>query len=74
MFCGGAPLKTEVFEFMKAVMGCPMYNGYGQTENSGAAFFQYGEDPICGHSGAVLVCSKFIFRAQWSLNFPTFHR
>ena len=55
MFSGSAPLKADVFEYMKAIMCCPFYEGYGQTENTGAAFLQYAEDPTCGHVGAVLV-------------------
>lgn len=31
MISGSAPIKPEVFEFMKAIMCCEFYEGYGQT-------------------------------------------
>ena len=31
MVSGGAPIKTETAEFMKAIMCCPLIEGYGQT-------------------------------------------
>lgn len=31
MITGSAPIKKDVFEFMKIVMSCPFYEGYGQT-------------------------------------------
>lgn len=31
MVTGSAPIKKETFEFMKIIMSCPFYEGYGQT-------------------------------------------
>lgn len=31
MATGSAPLKPEVYNFMKILMGCPLLEGYGQT-------------------------------------------
>ncbi len=36
-------------------MSCPMYEGYGQTENTAAAFIRTSNDPIVSHVGAVVV-------------------
>ena len=55
MISGSAPIKPEVFEFMKAIMCCEFYEGYGQTENTGAAFISYADDPVVGHVGAIVV-------------------
>lgn len=43
-----------------------MYEGYGQTENTAAAFIRTGKDPIAGHVGAVVV---IIFIIQSALEF-----
>ena len=55
MITGSAPIKAEVFEYMKVIMCCPFYEGYGQTENTAAAFIQYSKDPTPCHVGAVAV-------------------
>ena len=41
-------------------MSCPMYEGYGQTENTAAAFLRTEKDPIAGHVGAVVVITFLI--------------
>lgn len=38
MITGSAPLSKEVAEFLKIALSCPMIEGYGQTESSGASF------------------------------------
>lgn len=45
--------KTNLF--MKAVMGCPLVEGYGQTENTAAAFITNFVDPVSNHVGGVVV-------------------
>jgi|LakMenE01Jun11ns_1017448.scaffolds.fasta_scaffold6568052_1 long-subunit acyl-CoA synthetase (AMP-forming) len=37
MITGSAPIKKEVFDFMKILMSCPFYEAYGQTENTAGA-------------------------------------
>ena len=51
---GSAPIKDEVYEFIKVIMCCPFVQGYGQTENTGAAFSQKLLNPA-GNVGAVVV-------------------
>jgi long-subunit acyl-CoA synthetase (AMP-forming) len=40
---------------MKAILCCPLFEGYGQTENTAAAFVQDDKDPMLGHCGGVVV-------------------
>lgn len=35
---GSAPIAKEVLEFLKAVVGCHIVEGYGQTESMGGSF------------------------------------
>jgi long-chain acyl-CoA synthetase len=45
---GSAPLSTEVTSYLEEAFGCPLIEGYGQTESSaGALFHRYG-DPCLG--------------------------
>ncbi len=55
MITGGAPLSKKNFEFMEMIMGCPMMEIYGQTENTGAAFIRVLQDHKTGHVGGILV-------------------
>jgi len=49
-----APLSKKNFEFMEMIMGCPLYEVYGQTENTGAAFARILEDKMAGHVGGIV--------------------
>ena len=55
MITGSAPITKKTFEFMQMVMSAPMYEGYGQTENTAAAFIRTVPDPETGHLGSVVV-------------------
>jgi long-chain acyl-CoA synthetase len=59
MVSGSAPLTQEVQGYMKAIMCCPLIEGYGQTENTAAAFTQDENDPNLGHVGGVLAGLEF---------------
>ena len=55
MLTGSAPIKKDVFNFMKIAM-CSMFcEGYGQTENTAAAFITGIIDPECHHVGGIVV-------------------
>ena len=41
-------------------MGCPLYEVYGQTENTGAAFARMTKDKMAGHVGGIVVIFLFI--------------
>ena len=52
---GSAPLSPEVLEFMRIVFGCPVYEGYGQTETCGGSFsVSHGDWSLAGHVGVPL--------------------
>lgn len=73
MITGSAPIKKDVFEFMKIIMSCPFYEGYGQTENTAAAFINNSKDPLAGHVGGVVV-TIMLFRAPCSSSLMTSSR
>ena len=45
MVSGSAPISGEVIDFMKIAVGCPIYEGYGQTESTGCSFMTLKQDP-----------------------------
>ena len=49
---GSAPISDEVMIFSKAVFGCPIPEGYGQTEATCSITFSHPFDPDMGHVGA----------------------
>jgi long-chain acyl-CoA synthetase len=55
MISGSAPLLPDVQNFLKICMCCPLLEGYGQTENTGAAFITDGGDPITRQVGGPVV-------------------
>ncbi len=68
MITGGAPISQQNFEFMEMVMGSPMFEIYGQTQNTGAAFIRILQDHKMGHVGGIIVIYfsnivKFVIQA-----------
>jgi long-chain acyl-CoA synthetase len=55
MLCGGAPILPEVHNFMKIAMCCPLVEGYGQTESTGAGFVTDAYDSQTTHVGGPMV-------------------
>lgn len=51
MFTGSAPLSSDILEFLKIAVGCPIIEGYGLTETSAGITFTKGNDQTCGHVG-----------------------
>lgn len=55
MFSGSAPLLPHIHSFMKVIGCCPLMEGYGQTESTGASFATKASDPTVGHVGGPTV-------------------
>lgn len=60
MISGSAPLLPDVHNFMKVCMCCPLLEGYGQTQNTGAGFITDAYDPLTRHVGGPVVIFIFI--------------
>lgn len=59
MISGSAPLLPDVQNFLKIAMCCPLIEGYGQTENTGAGFITDALDPVVRHVGGPVVIYFF---------------
>ena len=62
MVTGSAPIDLEVLNFLKICFCCPILEGYGLTETSAATSLTDPTDPVSGHVGGPLECSKFRLR------------
>jgi len=54
MITGSAPIAGEVLSFLRVVFGCPVLEGYGQTECGAAATLTWATDNSIGSVGAPL--------------------
>ena len=54
MVTASAPISGEILDFIKIVACCPVIEGYGQTESTGASFLTELFDPLSGHVGGPL--------------------
>uniref|UniRef100_A0A3Q1F3Q7 Long-chain-fatty-acid--CoA ligase n=1 Tax=Acanthochromis polyacanthus TaxID=80966 RepID=A0A3Q1F3Q7_9TELE len=57
MVTGAAPISQSVLNFLRAALGCQIFEGYGQTECSAACSFTLPGDATSGHVGAPLPCN-----------------
>jgi len=71
MVTGSAPIDVEVINFLKVCFCCPIYEGYGLTETSGASFITVTADPVAGHVGGPLECLKARLRDVPDMNYLT---
>ncbi|MDR2402244.1 MAG: AMP-binding protein [Cytophagales bacterium] len=53
LLVGGANLNSDVFDFMKALIGCSVIHGYGATETCAAACLTNADDVYFNHVGSV---------------------
>ncbi|XP_062832644.1 fatty acid CoA ligase Acsl3 [Anolis carolinensis] len=58
LLCGGAPLSAATQRFMNICFCCPVGQGYGLTESSGAGTITEVWDYTTGRVGAPLVCCE----------------
>lgn len=59
MVTGSAPISSDVIDFLKICCSCPILEGYGQTESTGASFLTATNDPQSGHVGGPLANTEF---------------
>ena len=59
MLTGSAPISPEVLDFLKICCSCPILEGYGQTEATGASFVTKAIDPSGGHVGGPTANTEF---------------
>ncbi|NWV60548.1 ACSL5 ligase, partial [Malurus elegans] len=57
MVTGAAPISPSVLTFLRAALGCQIFEGYGQTECSAGCTFTMPGDWTTGHVGAPLACN-----------------
>ncbi|XP_041759752.1 long-chain-fatty-acid--CoA ligase 1 isoform X3 [Coregonus clupeaformis] len=58
MMTGAAPVSATVLTFLRAVLGCQLYEGYGQTECTAGCTMTVPGDWTAGHVGAPLPCNS----------------
>uniref|UniRef100_A0A3B3UTX7 long-chain-fatty-acid--CoA ligase n=1 Tax=Poecilia latipinna TaxID=48699 RepID=A0A3B3UTX7_9TELE len=57
MVTGAAPISPSVLNFLRAALGCQIFEGYGQTECAAACTFTLPGDATAGHVGVPLPCN-----------------
>ncbi|XP_076994464.1 long-chain-fatty-acid--CoA ligase 6 isoform X3 [Tamandua tetradactyla] len=69
---GAAPASPTVLGFLRAALGCQVYEGYGQTECTAGCTFTTPGDWTSGHVGAPLPCNHIKLIDVEELNYWTF--
>lgn len=54
---GSAPLSPKVLQFLRCCVGCPIVEGYGQTESHAICTMQLVGDAEAGNVGPPLACN-----------------
>ena len=62
MISGSAPINADVLLFYKLALGIHVYEGYGQTENTGPATVTHPLDRNPGTVGGVVPSMKIRLR------------
>ncbi|NWZ92250.1 ACSL5 ligase, partial [Nesospiza acunhae] len=57
MVTGAAPISPSVLTFLRAALGCQIFEAYGQTECAAGSTFSMPGDWTTGHVGAPLACN-----------------
>ncbi|XP_069316489.1 long-chain-fatty-acid--CoA ligase 5 isoform X1 [Eulemur rufifrons] len=54
---GAAPISSSVLTFLRAAVGCPVHEAYGQTECTAGCTFTLPGDWTSGHVGTPMACN-----------------
>ncbi|KAF7203979.1 long-chain-fatty-acid--CoA ligase 5 [Nothobranchius furzeri] len=57
MVTGAAPISPSVLDFLRAALGCQIFEAYGQTECAAACTITMPGDATAGHVGVPLPCN-----------------
>uniref|UniRef100_A0A3Q4BYU3 Arachidonate--CoA ligase n=1 Tax=Mola mola TaxID=94237 RepID=A0A3Q4BYU3_MOLML len=57
MVTGAAPISPSVLNFLRATLGCQIFEAYGQTECTAGCTFTTPGDATSGHVGVPLPCN-----------------
>ncbi|XP_055502821.1 long-chain-fatty-acid--CoA ligase 5 [Leucoraja erinacea] len=57
MVTGAAPISPAVLTFLRAALGCQIFEAYGQTECTAGCTFSMAGDSSAGHVGPPLPCN-----------------
>uniref|UniRef100_A0A3B4Z9S0 Long-chain-fatty-acid--CoA ligase n=1 Tax=Stegastes partitus TaxID=144197 RepID=A0A3B4Z9S0_9TELE len=57
MVTGAAPVSPSVLNFLRAALGCQIFEAYGQTECTAGCTFTMPGDATSGHVGVPLPCN-----------------
>uniref|UniRef100_A0A4W6CHY6 Arachidonate--CoA ligase n=1 Tax=Lates calcarifer TaxID=8187 RepID=A0A4W6CHY6_LATCA len=57
MVTGAAPISPSVLNFLRAALGCQIFEAYGQTECTAGCTFTMPGDATSGHVGTPLPCN-----------------
>lgn len=61
LISGSAPLNESVMMFFRCLLGCPVVEGYGQTEGAAGGTIVHGEDmTTAGHVGGPVACVDIV--------------
>ncbi|XP_061421114.1 long-chain-fatty-acid--CoA ligase 1-like [Lethenteron reissneri] len=57
MVTGAAPISASILTFLRAILGCQVYEGFGQTECTAGCTFTMPSDSTAGHVGPPMPCN-----------------
>jgi long-chain acyl-CoA synthetase len=69
MLTGAAPISAQVHDALKVIFCCPIAEGYGMTESTGASCLSDIADPHTGHVGGPVPCIELKLISAAEMNY-----